>query len=55
MIAFFQRLGYQPIDMIIHPEYGSSFAMMLDVFNLQHLEVIKSPFQRVYKNFVESK
>jgi hypothetical protein len=55
MIAFFQRLGYQPIDMINHPEYGSGLAMMLDVFNLQHLERVKSPFQRLYRNFLESK
>lgn len=52
MIAFFQRLGYQPIDMIIHPEYGSGLAMMLDVFNFQHLERVKSPFLRLQRIFL---
>jgi hypothetical protein len=55
MIPFFQRLGYQPIDMINHPEYGSGLALMLDVFNLEHLQRVKSPFQRLYRNFWESK
>ncbi|HEY9812940.1 MAG TPA: GNAT family N-acetyltransferase [Candidatus Sericytochromatia bacterium] len=44
MIPFFQKLGYQPIEMINHPEYGSGLAMMLNVFNFKHLEQVKSPF-----------
>ncbi|MEG3903285.1 GNAT family N-acetyltransferase [Microcoleus sp. B4-C5] len=55
MIGFFQKLGYQPIDMINHPEYGSGLALMLDVFNFEHLQRVKSPFQRLYRNFLESK
>ncbi|MEG4453282.1 GNAT family N-acetyltransferase [Microcoleus sp. N9_A1] len=55
MIPFFQKLGYQLIDMINHPEYGSGMAMMLDVFNLKHLERVNSPFMRLHRNFVESK
>jgi len=53
MIPFFQKLGYQPIDMINHPEYGSGLAMMLDVFNFQHLEQVKSPFFRLAIKFLE--
>ncbi|BAY29808.1 hypothetical protein NIES2107_16520 [Nostoc carneum NIES-2107] len=53
MIPFFQKLGYQPIDMINHPEYGSGLAMMLDVFNFQHLEQVKSPFLRLAIKFLE--
>ena len=53
MIPFFQKLGYQPIEMVDHPEYGSGLAMMLDVFNFKHLEQVKSPFQQLYRNFLE--
>ena len=56
MIPFFQKLGYQTIDMINHPEYGSGMAMMLDVFNLKHLQRVKSPFMRLHiKDFKFSK
>lgn len=55
MIPFFQKIGYQTIDMINHPEYGSGLALMLDVFNFEHLQRVKSPFQRLYRNFLESK
>ncbi|MBD2546047.1 GNAT family N-acetyltransferase [Planktothricoides raciborskii] len=56
MIPFFQKLGYQTIDMINHPEYGSGMAMILDVFNLKHLQRVKSPFMRLHiKDFNFSK
>lgn len=51
--VFFQRLGYQVIGKVEHPEYGEGNILMLEIFNLEHLEKTHSPLRRICQNFFD--
>ncbi|NEO58199.1 MAG: hypothetical protein F6K54_37195 [Okeania sp. SIO3B5] len=55
LVPFFEKLGYQIIGKIDYSIYESSTVMLLNILNIEHLEKVKSPFQRLYINLLESK
>ena len=54
-IPFFQKIGYQLIGNFDYQVYGSGNLMVLDLLNLKHLEKVNSPYQHLFRNFLESK
>ncbi len=55
IVPYYERLGYQTIGTIDHSIYESGILMVFDLLNLEHLEKVKSPLQRVYRNWLKSK
>ena len=54
-LPFFQKFGYQLIGSFDYQVYGGGNLMVLDLLNFKHLENVKSPYKRLYRNFLESK
>jgi len=49
LVPFFSHLGYRPLRMVAHPEYGHVTVMRLDIQDLPHLRRVDSPFAAVYE------
>jgi hypothetical protein len=47
--AFVQHLGYRPLRLIQHPDYGRVTLMRLDVQDVRHLTHVGSPFAAVHE------
>ena len=55
MQEFYQRLGYKVYKQSIKfPTIGEAAVMLLDVEDLEHLQVVKSPFFRYYQKWTNS-
>lgn len=51
LTIFYQKLGYQVIGEINHPEYGYGNLLMFDVLDLEHLKKVNSPLKNICQNF----
>ena len=49
LVPFFTHLGYRPLRMVAHPEYGPVTVMRLDIQDLAHLRGVGSPFAAAYE------
>jgi GNAT superfamily N-acetyltransferase len=49
LVPFFTHLGYRPLRMVAHPEYGHVTVMRLDILDLPHLRKVGSPFAALYE------
>jgi predicted GNAT superfamily acetyltransferase len=50
LLSFYTKLGYLVIDKnFIHPEFGLGSVMKLNMYDLEHLEHLRSPFRKVLK------
>ncbi|OZH52764.1 hypothetical protein AFK68_22225 [Hydrocoleum sp. CS-953] len=54
LVPFFEKLGYQTIGKINYSIYDIRILMVLNILNIPHLEKVKSPLQRVYRNWLKS-
>lgn len=53
LVNFFQRLGYQAMGNIVHPEYGEVTLMRLKLKDLNHLQTVGSPFYPILANYLQ--
>lgn len=47
LVPFFEQLGYRPVRLIEHPEYGHVTLMRIDLGDAAHLRRVGSPFLAV--------
>ena len=55
LLAYYTRFGYRPLRTdFVHPEFGPTTVMRLDLMDRPHLDAIRSPFRKIYHSWLES-
>jgi predicted GNAT family N-acyltransferase len=52
LVSYYNKLGYQSVGTLYHPEYGEGSVIMLDVFNWEYLERVNSPLKDIGKTLI---
>ncbi len=54
LLGFFQKLGYLPYSApTLHPDSGEVIPIRLNLLDIDHLELVRSPLRKVYRSFFD--